>query len=122
MKLRIKGNSIRIRLSKTEVQRLASGSALEDSVSFVRNRFGYSVKPISNGDLLSASYEEGNITLYVPLTLLADWPTNTVTGFETNMPVEHSGHLHLLLEKDFKCIDQTMEDQSDYYENPDKNC
>lgn len=122
MKLRIKRNSIRIRLSKTEVQELASGSLLEDSVSFSYSRFGYSVKPVSNSDLLYASYEEGIITLYVPQSLLKDWPTNTVIGFETSMPVERSGNLHLLLEKDFKCLDTTIEDQSDYYDNPDKTC
>jgi len=30
--------------------------------------------------------------------------------------------LHLLLEKDFVCLDNTAEDQSDNYPNPNKAC
>lgn len=122
MKIRIKGNSIRIRLSKTEVQELASGSSLEDGASFGDSRFGYGVKPVSQGNFLFADFDKGIITLYVPQSLLNGWPMNTVVGFESRMPIAHSGYLHLLLEKDFKCLDVTVEDQSDYYDNPEKTC
>ncbi len=124
MKLRIKGNSLRIRLSKTEVNLLSSGSTLEDGTSFGKSRFVYLVQPVEKGDALSASYEEGVITLYVPQLLLQGWPNNSVVGFDAWMPVSESGRLYLLLEKDFKCLDAdaTIEDQSDYYDNPDKTC
>ena len=124
MKLRIRGNSLRIRLSRTEVQQLCSGATLEDSTSFGQNRFVYLVRPVETGDALSAGYEEGVITLYVPQALLQDWPTNTVVGFDARMAVSDSESLYLLLEKDFKCLDAdaTQEDQSDYYDNPDKTC
>lgn len=123
MKLRIKGNSLRIRLSKTEVSLLSSGTTLEDSTSFGPSRFVYLVQPVEKGDTLSASYEEGVITLYVPQSLLQDWPHNQVVGFDARMPVSDSAELYLLLEKDFKCLDtEVAEDQSDFYENPDKSC
>jgi hypothetical protein len=122
MKLRIKGNSIRIRLSKTEVDELASGSSLTETTDFGSKSFGYKVQPVTNGTGLSASYEKEVITLYVPGSLLADWPTNSVVGFESMMPLENSGRLHLLLEKDFKCLDKTIEDQSDFFDNPSKTC
>ena len=122
MKLRIKGNSIRIRLSKTEVDELASGSSLHDNTHFGINTFGYSVQPVNNGGDLSASFANNIITLNVPKSLLKEWPTNSVVGFESKMPVEKEGHLHLLLEKDFKCLDKTTEDQSDFYDNPSKTC
>ena len=35
------------------------------------------------------------------------------TGFESNQ-----GDLHLLIEKDFTCLDNIEEDQSDNYPNP----
>ena len=122
MKLRIKGNSIRIRLSKTEVDELVSGTTLSDATNFSNSRFGYEVRRISDGDSLTASYENNLITLFVPGKLLADWPTNSVVGFESMMPLQNSGHLHLLLEKDFKCVDNTVEDQSDFFDNPAKTC
>lgn len=124
MKLRIKGNSLRIRLSKTEVDLLSSGSTLEDGTSFGKSRFVYLVQPVEKGNALSASYDEGAITMYVPQLLLQNWPHNSVVGFDALMPVSDSEDLYLLLEKDFKCLDAdaTKEDQSDYYDNPDKSC
>lgn len=122
MKLRIKGNSIRIRLSKTEVDELVSGSIQHDSTSFGNSSFSYTVQPVNDGGSLSAGYDNNTITLYVPKALLKDWCENSVVGFEAMMPLENSGHLHLLLEKDFKCLDKTMEDQSDFYDNPAKTC
>jgi hypothetical protein len=122
MKLRIKGNSIRIRLSKTEVDELASGTSLHNNTYFGVNTFGYSVQPVNNGGDLSATFANNTITLNVPNSLLKDWPTNSVVGFESKMPVENAGQLHLLLEKDFKCLDKTTEDQSDFFDNPSKTC
>src|SRR5688500_2100415 len=122
MKLRIKGNSVRIRLSKTEVEALSSGTALEDRTSFGSSRFGYLVQPVMEGDALDADYENGTIKMYVPKSLLTEWPSNAVVGFESRMKVNATESLYLLLEKDFKCIDQTSEDQSDFYDNPEKTC
>lgn len=122
MKLRIKGNSIRIRLSKSEVDELASGLSLSDNTNFGSKRLGYAVRPVNHGDSLAASYENDLITLFVPESLLADWPSNSIVGFESLMPLENNDQLHLLLEKDFKCLDKTMEDQSDFFDNPAKSC
>jgi len=122
MKIRIKGNSVRIRLSKTEVERLSSGAALEESTNFGDSRFGYAVQPVHGGDRLTARFEKGIITMHVPESLLKNWAANSVVGFESDMTVNGSEHLHLLLEKDFKCADQPAEEQSDYYDNPEKNC
>jgi hypothetical protein len=38
------------------------------------------------------------------------------------MPVSENDTLYLLLEKDFVCLDETMESQNDHYENPNKTC
>lgn len=122
MKLRIKGNSIRIRLSKTEADQLVSGTTLADSTSFGSNSFGYRVRPVNSGDSLTATYENNIITLFVPNTLLIGWPTNSVVGFESMMPLDGASQLYLLLEKDFKCLDKTIEDQSEFFDNPAKTC
>lgn len=122
MKLRIKGNSIRMRLSKTEVEELVSGSLLHDSTSFGNNSFGYAVQPVNRGESLTAGFDKNIITLYVPASLLKEWSTNSIVGFEASMPLENSGKLHLLLEKDFKCLDESFDDQSDFFDNPAKTC
>jgi hypothetical protein len=121
MKLRIKGNSLRIRLSQTEVKSLCSGLTLQDKTSFLKSDLRYSVKP-TTGNSLNADFENEKITMYVPEILLKDWSGNETVGFEGDMKINDSTSLHLLLEKDFKCLDQATEDQADFYDNPNKAC
>jgi len=38
------------------------------------------------------------------------------------MKINDDQSLYLLIEKDFKCLDETTEDQSDNFENPNIAC
>jgi hypothetical protein len=60
--------------------------------------------------------------MYVPETMIKDWELNSLVGFDAMMQLPDGNNLYLLLEKDFVCIDAATEDQSDNYENPNKNC
>lgn len=120
MKIRIHGNSVRFRLSKTEVGILENEGYLEEITDFGLMQFGYAVEK-SAGTELYARFEHNTITLEVPEKLLAGWAANNTVGFEGNMPVGDGGSLFMLIEKDFKCLDNVDEDQSDNYDNP-KTC
>lgn len=122
MKIRIQGNSVRFRLSRTEVEKLCSTGQIEDATSFGITQFGYAVKSDATIEQLTASYTEHQITLSVPQSFLENWPDNQLVGFEANMLLDGENTLYLLIEKDFKCLDNTTEDQSDNYENPLKSC
>jgi hypothetical protein len=45
-----------------------------------------------------------------------------VIGFDNTIDMDNGRKLFLLIEKDFVCLDHTLEDQSDNYENPGKVC
>ena len=122
MKLRIKGNSLRLRLSKTEVKKLAVAKYLEERTLFGRNIFGYALQVKDAGDELSADFDGSKITVFIPEIFIKDWAVNNVTGFNTMAQVNDAGSLYILVEKDFQCLDETTEDQSDNYENPNKIC
>lgn len=122
MKIRIKGNSVRLRLTKPEVEKLAVAGYLEERTSFGNNIFTYAVQSKSQGHELSADFDGGKITVFIPEDLLKDWPGNGTVGFSGAVPVSHTETLSLLVEKDFKCLDNTTEDQTDQYENPNKSC
>ena len=119
MKIIIKGNSIRFRLTKSEVQKLADSGKLEESTSFTGSTFYYAIISDLYISQLKAEYEGNKITLTVPADFTAKWPLNNVIGLEAR---DNNGDLYLLLEKDFICLDETTEDQSDNYENPHKTC
>ena len=122
MKLRIKSNSIRIRLTKTEVSTLAATGYLEEQTLFANNKFVYALQSVDDANELTATMNANKITMLVPAAFIKDWPVNNVVGFEARIPVAENESLYLLLEKDFVCLDETTEDQSDNYENPTKTC
>jgi hypothetical protein len=121
MKLRIKGNSLRIRLTKTEVNELAESGYLQEETIFPNNRFVYALQKADDA-ALSAIFENNKITMLVPASFIKDWPANNMVGLENNMQLPNKESLFLLIEKDFVCLDDTTEDQSDNYENPNKTC
>jgi hypothetical protein len=122
MKIRIQRNSIRFRLSKTEVETLCSEGYIAESTSFGNTTFSYAVKNTSLHNELTATFENGCVTVLLPEKLLLNWPTNNVIGFDAKMPIAENETLYLLLEKDFKCLDNPTEDQSDHYDNPKQTC
>jgi hypothetical protein len=112
MKIRINGNSVRFRLTRSDVKQLAVTNRLEEKVDFGGQPLLYSIK-ISDGRDLSSSFENCTITLYMPAKMIGELVDTDKVGFENI-----SGGLHLLVEKDFTCIDNVSEDQSDNYPNP----
>ena len=65
MKLRIKGNSVRYRLTKSEVDALKLGNTISDTTSFIDSTLTYSLAP-SAGKELTASYTDNKITVHIP--------------------------------------------------------
>lgn len=122
MKIRIKGNSLRMRLSKSDVARITTVGYIEERTQFINNAFIYSLQRVPAGSQLSASFEAGKITMFVPQSLIVDWDVNDIITFDAYMSVGAGEELYLLLEKDFQCLDHTTEDQSDNYLNPNKTC
>jgi hypothetical protein len=123
MKIRIKGDSIRIRLTKTEVAKFGSEGHLEEKTNFATGAFTYILKSSEAINELSAGIEGATVTMYVPAAMTKEWTTTDIVGYNNNMPLGNGNSLFLLLEKDFKCIDgEVLEDQSDNYENPLHSC
>jgi hypothetical protein len=118
MKIRIKGNSLRYRLTRPEVDRFVSTGYVCEKVNFGNSAFYYSLKKTS-ADQLSASFKDNEITLFFPASFVDKWTDTEQTGFDHNMEIIGSETpLYLLIEKDFTCLDKTSEDQSDNYPNP----
>jgi hypothetical protein len=122
MKIRIQGNSIRIRLSKSEVDKLVNEGVVEEKTSFINASFAYSITKNKTLTELAASYENNQIVVQVPASFLLNWSTNQVIGFDANIQIKETETLYLLVEKDFKCLDNVKEDQSDNFDNPNKTC
>lgn len=122
MKIRIKGNSVRYRLSKTDVDILTATGYHEEQTSFGTAVLKYALKRKEDAKELTADYMDNMITTYIPASFLQGWDKNDVIGIDARMPISEGETLYLLIEKDFKCLDDTTEDQSDNYDNPNQTC
>jgi hypothetical protein len=118
MKIRIKGNSIRYRLTKSEVETLAETGYYREETQFPDRTFGYTIKADAGTRELDADFSADTITMYVNLNKSVAWAKNDVVGFSSEIKTPSGTTLSLLLEKDFVCMDNTAEDQSDNYPNP----
>lgn len=118
MKLRIRGNSLRIRLTKSEVDTFGKKGYLEEQTSFLNGTLTYAIQSY-DGSQMSATIFGNKITMQIPLAIAQEWTTTNKVGFEHTLPLPDGASLYLLLEKDFKCLDENItEDQSDSYDNP----
>ena len=118
MKIRIKGNTLRYRLTKSEITRLGSDGSLEERTEFIGKTLIYSIEPASkDATSLSADFTGDKIVLYMPKEMVNELVNTERVGFEGSI-----GQVSLLIEKDFVCIDRVEEDQSDNYPNPSIIC
>jgi hypothetical protein len=116
MKLRIKGNSIRLRLTKSEVETFGADGHIEEMVNFGDKEHPGFVYALESGSTqnLSASFEEGRLSVQVPETIATQWVNSEEVGFNGN-----DGDLQILVEKDFVCLTpREGEDEGDNYPHP----
>jgi hypothetical protein len=112
MKIRIKGNSLRYRLTKKDVQIFSEHGYIEEVIDFGKQTLIYALER-NNLNALMATFDNNKITLLMPAIMAAEWELTEKVGFESI-----DNNLIILIEKDFKCLDNVAEDQSDNYPNP----
>ncbi|MEP2240161.1 MAG: hypothetical protein ABJI22_17470 [Maribacter sp.] len=118
MKIRIKGDSIRFRLTQTEVKSLSDNGQIHDSTNFGTIKFNYGVVLKSTIEQLHIGFDNNSIILEMPEAIGKAWFSNDIITYDHTMKTAAGNNLYLLLEKDFTCLDNTIEDQSDNYPNP----
>nr|WP_315035643.1 hypothetical protein [uncultured Chryseobacterium sp.] len=116
MKIRIKDNSVRFRLTQSEVAELGENGIVSSMTEFVDRPFMYIIEKTED-NVLSASFIENRMVMRMPVEMIKELISTDTVGFEGQ-----TGLVKLLVEKDFVCIDNTMEDQSDNYPNPNLTC
>ena len=119
MKLRIKGNSIRMRLTQGEVKTLLETGSVRDSLQFPGAKtltYGISSTP---GDIFDIKGGDGIIEICVPMKILNKWSDISEVRILSDISLASESSLSVLIEKDFKCLTvRPNEDESDLFPNP----
>ena len=110
MKLRLHGDSVRLRLSRAEMAKLAETGRVEDTLAFAPGRtLSYSLE---TGSALAAEFDGRRISIVVPAAAAKHWMESDEAGIEGT-----SGSIKVLIEKDFRCLHSGEED-ADAFPNP----
>jgi hypothetical protein len=122
MKLRIRENTIRLRLKQNEVEKLASGESIVEQTCFPDSVLTYRLD-VSDDGQFSASFQDGNLTIRLPEPDITHWAENDEVSIVAEQTLGSSDVLSLLVEKDFKCLvpghHRLNEDDADTYPHPD---
>ncbi|MCC6600802.1 MAG: hypothetical protein IT223_09030 [Crocinitomicaceae bacterium] len=104
MKLRIKGNSLRLRLTKTEVSSLVSGNTIREStIVSPFFSFSYSIKTW-NMLVTGVHWDENQLVISVPETTTSIWASSDEEGMKDTLDNGTAEPLSVLVEKDFTCL------------------
>ena len=122
MKLRIRGNTIRFRLSRSELDELASRGVVRDSISFGAGvNLNYGIE-VGTADNLAASFESQTILVALPKSLAERWVLPEEVAVRGDQPLGASENLSILLEKDYACLaPREGEEDADSFPNPAVN-
>lgn len=121
MKLRTRGNSIRLRLLQTEVKILEETGEVIEIVSFPLGKtLSYTLKLASN---FNAQFEEGEIVISIPKQQALAWIHSEELSLKYRLPINSKETLSLLIEKDLTCLTVREGDEDkDTFPNPAQTC
>ena len=120
MKLRIRADTLRLRLTRSEVDRIAAGETIEEITPFPDGTaLTYALRPGSvRGAEQVASDAGTRIDIEIPSSAAVEWAQSLEVGFCGEHPFQ-LGPLAVLIEKDFTCITpREGEEELDTFPNP----
>lgn len=106
MKLRIRGNSIRLRLTKSEVNQFLNTGEIKDQIQFgfqAKDQLTYQLK-IALIDRMAATYEDQKIVIHVPDQQGLIWANTEEVSIRETVNIGNDQQLNILVEKDFQCL------------------
>ena len=117
MKLRIKGNTLRLRLTQTEVDTIAKGEVM-DKTQFPGGK--ELVYKIVKGNEFDAQFTNDDVVLIqLPSNKVDEWASSDQVTIGFTSPLGDNEILDIAVEKDFQCLtERPKEDESDMFPNP----
>ncbi len=127
MKIRIKANTIRLRLTQPEVERFAREGYVGSTLHFnPQHQLHYALVRDEGATTVQAHYRDHEILVKVPMGIAEEWTETDRVGFQNAATSLSTGRaddpLFILVEKDFQCLHQRPhEDEGDQFPHPLEN-
>jgi uncharacterized protein DUF7009 len=121
LKLRINGNSLRLRVSRSELVRFQAGGRIEETIHFTaapEATLTYALESALESSPVTVRYGSREVTVVLSKDRARIWGDPTEVGVYTTLDMGPAGSLEVVVEKDFACLDRSDEENSDTFANP----
>ncbi len=126
MKLRLRENSIRLRLLQSEVIQLREVGDVSETIIFGINQtdnLTYSLRTSSETTEISAQMLDNQIEIFLPLLTAEHWADSNEVGLYCEQKTGDLTTLKIIVEKDFVCVDRPLDaDNADAFPHPKLKC
>ena len=123
MKVRLLGNTIRLRVKMFETDAILEKGMIEEVLEFGpsdENKLRFQV--VKGEDGFAIEQKGMTISIMVPKGLIEKWATTDLVGMEETITTPHGSLIKVLIEKDFACLDGERDDEEGSYPNPLEDC
>jgi hypothetical protein len=118
MKLRIHGDSLRLRLNRSDVERFRASGVCAESLRFdSSSQLTYTLETSSQLTVMEVRYLQDCIRVRLPLDMAREWASSD----RISLSLSRAGGPSLLIEKDFQCLhreERNPADDVDAFPNP----
>lgn len=113
MKLRLYNDSLRLRLSQSEVAQFEREGRVDNVIDFPPDgALTYSIEAADVARLV-ARLNSGKVSVLVPKAMAQSWISTDQTAMEDAATTPR-----ILVEKDFQCLHRSTEEDADGFPNP----
>ena len=119
MKLRIKGDSLRLRITPSEMRTFLEKGRIAETIHFAASpdaRFTYALEHGPSAEL-NLRYERSEAAVVVPTAQARTWADGDGVGIYAAVPNGDVG-IEIAIEKDWACLDKSDSDNADTFPNP----
>ena len=120
MKLRIRDNSIRLRLTRVEVDTVSAEGLVKARVSMPGgNGLDYILESSKLANKPTARFSDGALTVQLPERDVKEWASTEQVSIGADELLDGGDFLKILVEKDFACLaPREGEDEADMFPHP----
>ncbi|HEX4064757.1 MAG TPA: hypothetical protein VHZ09_01950 [Acidobacteriaceae bacterium] len=122
MKIRMNGNSLRLRVGRSELAQFLKEGRLEETIRFAATpeaRFTWALEAGSPDDAATTvRYASCAVAIVVTAEQLRLWRREDQVGIYTQVDIGAGQTLDIVVEKDFACLDKNGAENADTFANP----
>jgi hypothetical protein len=113
VKLRLRHNSVRLRLTRSDVDQFQRFGRVKDLVEFPQASLVFSLESSGDAEVIQASFVDGHLAILVPPEQGHAWVANGEVGMEGVFQ-----GLSILIEKDWPCLHRGVTEDEDTFSRP----